>query len=1093
MRRGPIESVTSRPFPARRWSVRLALLWLGCAPASSPLPPSVRAPANPPSTSSAPAEPPALERSAIPRFFEIGTDVLVPSGAGRADTTAWLRRLLEHATGLDARGLEQTSPRLFTYAEPDPVTRQVKRYALSLPPARPFSANDRVVAYWSEPALAFDFGVDGTRSFGSLSEPGPVPIVHRLKALFEPVGANAQAYELIYDVEGSDLRLFEHKGLIPGLPVSFERFTLYRPGDTEPTTEPSPLPAGQRPITLRLGLLPPGVASWANARAIELGTWRVLIATSLDGSEYFLAASDRLRPSWYFGNVAADLVVDAPALGSDALELEANQVAAVALHFTNATHGTVLTGKLDVASALLGYLDGAAAFLVEHDAALADLKRNGVRARRFLRHYVRTVLASHRSRRDPRALTELPFGDAFHVENGRASSASIRYGSDQASMLLGLVHYARQSKESEPLVPIASLTEASLEALTESGAVYESRFDSMSIGIEQDERTGKNDAFIDNGAVGVSFNHLRLVPSAGQRREPGATWGALRMQVDDRIESVDDGRYLFSIDASSLPESAKSDRQELAVSRLFTRTDARLRLRETASVARGVSALRVAHEVENIGALPLRIGDVRVAVGDFFHYGDGSLELSQNRYGLSPVIDGVPAHVGVWLEGSAEPLWGDAFPAGWVDISEAYHRFAARSLVVYGYDRAQLYYIPEAADEVWLYNAGGARALGVDGATEASSAQLEDGDRDWTTLELRYRVGRSLAPGATHASPPVYTYTLRAPLYSADDDGVPDAIQELGPRWAESIEATRAGLGGQTARSHLSMTPDPASIALHVAWASAADLLRERTPLRADAAMKRRLGALAERARAAALRGAEYDLTLLTHLRNRTDLMPSYGTGRNYGFHVLLFDWAHRETGDPRYLDAMTYTADSIASGEARGGLQVTDPSKPNYGAFVQNERLRARGSNQLDDQGIKLWALRVAYDRTRDARYRRSAELAIDHFIQIRESDHLFYGTTKLLDRYVATGPAQQRTPLGHQALMVGLGAWSRHSSRARELYARGLLNATTCHPVHALGTTGPLAGVFPDERAIHFDTDAELAGMFLLALTLDREEAGR
>jgi hypothetical protein len=95
----------------------------------------------------------------------------------------------------------------------------------------------------------------------------------------------------------------------------------------------------------------------------------------------------------------------------------------------------------------------------------------------------------------------------------------------------------------------------------------------------------------------------------------------------------------------------------------------------------------------------------------------------------------------------------------------------------------------------------------------------------------------------------------------------------------------------------------------------------------------------------------------------------------------------------------------------------------------------------------------------------------------------------TRLFERYVPTGAAQQRTPLGHHALMVGLGAWSSVLPRARELYRRGLANATTCHPVHALGTTGPLAGVFPDERVIHFSTDTQLAGMFLLALTITRQ----
>jgi hypothetical protein len=215
--------------------------------------------------------------------------------------------------------------------------------------------------------------------------------------------------------------------------------------------------------------------------------------------------------------------------------------------------------------------------------------------------------------------------------------------------------------------------------------------------------------------------------------------------------------------------------------------------------------------------------------------------------------------------------------------------------------------------------------------------------------------------------------------------------------------------------------------------------------------------------------------------------MPAFGIMRYYGFHVPVFDWAYEETHDPRYREAMLYIADRIAASEEHDGLQVTNPSKPNYGAFVINEFSRAAGANNLDDQGVKLWALRIAFERTGDAKYRRSAALCIDHWVKIRPQDHLFYGISKLFDRYVPTGLDQQRTPYGHYSLMVGLKAWADSMPRARSLYEEGLLNATRRHLVHAVGLTGAYYMTFPDEGMVHFGTNAELGGTFLWALTFD------
>lgn len=466
-----------------------------------------------------------------------------------------------------------------------------------------------------------------------------------------------------------------------------------------------------------------------------------------------------------------------------------------------------------------------------------------------------------------------------------------------------------------------------------------------------------------------------------------------------------------------------------------------------------------------------------MTIADFLHYGDGRTEESQNRYGLSAVIEGSRQPVGLWMEGMSEPLWGDNFAPGWVDLTESYRKHRPRFLVAYGYGKAQVYYLPQAVDQLVAHNA-------------AAGSPSADGYRGWTSLQVRYRVGRALAPGSTYRSPAVYTYLMRAPLFSADQDTVPDALQSLVPLWTDLVEAARdrsnwARLAG---RMHTTLEPDDASIVLQAAWMASADCMAELAAHASNPTEKRELERRALVTRENALRAAHDSLTTLTQLRARSDLMPTYGIGSNYGFHVLVFDWAYRITGDARFREALLSLADQLSAPEARGGLQIADPSKPNFGAYILNERARAQGANHLDDQGIKLWALRVAYERTMNQRYRSSAELFIDNWIKVRAEDHQFFGITKRFERYVETGAEQQTTPLGQNSLLIGLGAWADLHPVAARLHAAGLKNLTGRHPVDAIGTTGALdGGRSSGSNLIHFGTSTEVGGTFLLAMTFD------
>ena len=458
------------------------------------------------------------------------------------------------------------------------------------------------------------------------------------------------------------------------------------------------------------------------------------------------------------------------------------------------------------------------------------------------------------------------------------------------------------------------------------------------------------------------------------------------------------------------------------------------------------------------------------------------------------------------MEGLKEPLWGNNFAPGWVDITEQYRQHASRFLVIYGYDKAQVYYLPEHADQLLLFNAGPVadQEAARNGAGQMAPSP-KDGYSGWTTLQVRYRASGSLAPHEAHRTPDVYSYTIWAPLFSADADLVPDELQTLAPLWADLIEEAHgttdsaqlarhlAGLAdsGKAARLrgllNTSIESDYAYTGMQSAWMEAADLFRELARGKASVSAARQFAERGRRTRDAALRGAAFSLKALTELRNRPDLMPAFGIMRYYGFHVPVFDWAFRETRDPRYRDAMLYVADMISTSERQGGLQVTDRSKPNYGAYVINEFSRASGANNLDDQGVKLWALRIAYERTSDARYRRSALLCIDNWVKVRARDHHFYGMTKLFDSYVPTGLDQQRTPYGHYTLLLGLKAWADLDPKARALYQAGLEHATRRHLVHSVGTTGALQATFPEESNVHFDTNAELGGTFLWSMAFD------
>jgi hypothetical protein len=333
-----------------------------------------------------------------------------------------------------------------------------------------------------------------------------------------------------------------------------------------------------------------------------------------------------------------------------------------------------------------------------------------------------------------------------------------------------------------------------------------------------------------------------------------------------------------------------------------------------------------------------------------------------------------------------------------------------------------------------------------------------------------------LTPQQSYELPEVLSYTLRAPLHSVDGDAIPDQLQELGPLWARIVSTSAEAFDPAMP----SLETDSGHAELVYGWILAAEAL-EASPSSASFA------ALATRLRQNALRGASFALSSVSELRNQRDWLPTYASGHDYGFHLAIFDWAYGETCDARYRDAFLSLADDLARPEARSGLQISDPQNPSYGGYLSTQQARASGATRLADQGIRLWALRIAFERTKATKYLRSAELFLNRWLRLDPATHFFTGTVLVDERYRDAGIEQERSPLGHYAVLSGLRAWSDLLPSARTLYAAGLAAVTGPHPVHALGLSGPRRAIAPSEGLADFSDDAELGGSFLWATTFE------
>jgi len=80
-------------------------------------------------------------------------------------------------------------------------------------------------------------------------------------------------------------------------------------------------------------------------------------------------------------------------------------------------------------------------------------------------------------------------------------------------------------------------------------------------------------------------------------------------------------------------------------------------------------------------------------------------------------------------------------------------------------------------------------------------------------------------------------------------------------------------------------------------------------------------------------------------------------------------------------------------------------------GGYLSTVQARAEGVSRVWRSGVKLWALRIAYERTGDPKYLASAELFMQRWVRVRAEDHSFTGTVRAFERF--TPPALPRSAL--------------------------------------------------------------------------------
>jgi len=192
------------------------------------------------------------------------------------------------------------------------------------------------------------------------------------------------------------------------------------------------------------------------------------------------------------------------------------------------------------------------------------------------------------------------------------------------------------------------------------------------------------------------------------------------------------------------------------------------------------------------------------------------------------------------------------------------------------------------------------------------------------------------------------------------------------------------------------------------------------------------------------------------------------------------------------YKNLLTKTYEDTWQGEvfkiadAITAHQDLDESSAAYGGFNQNEGPSFR---QLDDNGFKLYALRLAYDRAkkewtfnplkmwrnvdRMENYQAAAKLCIEKWYRVTdEGDYVGYRDPERMANF-----DEQRTTYGQVFSLLGIGSWIDRIPAARRKFLGGLKHFRRRESTGnaALNFYGPTIYTFPDQPGDANDNNTE------------------
>jgi len=580
-------------------------------------------------------------------------------------------------------------------------------------------------------------------------------------------------------------------------------------------------------------------------------------------------------------------------------------------------------------------------------------------------------------------------------------------------------------------------------------------------------------------------------------------------------------KFSFGVE---LPENVVPNQDKLKAIRRFVSSF--MKVEEEVTLERGIRGARVQYN------FTARQPGTTI---DSYRVGVNFLDADEYRVTNPNGYVGIPnTVVGLWIPGIDRPFYAhemlqEARNQGlegeqaekWINqqINEAIRKTGTDYIAFFGWDKFVIMYSPKGIENLVIKY----------GDTDLD----EDNIVEWTSAQFEFTANKTLGPGETFTGKPVYFSHSFATLSLVDKNGLP-VERYLVTEW---IRRRKEGIRDGMALDSNYAYPLPA-----LTLGQTSDFYRELAEQETDPEKKSEYQRLAQEYGDAALKAAVFAKKVFDTSFGRKEFVPPYGIMRFYGYHAALYEWAYRyiqREGNAAYerlinsspenseqrkwyeslieeghfpkevqenwrisCEKLASSAHNLGEEERediyigmskteyenswRGevyriadaivALQELRKDLPNYGGFKQNE---GPSVAQLDDNGAKLWALRIAYDlameennllhsidsTVRMKRYRKAAERNINNWIKVDENGQ-FWGWR---DPLRPESLDEQRTTYGQVNMLVGLAAWADTIPKARELFDLGIKHFQERHNyVHNVGL-GP--NMYHSDKPINSD----------------------